>query len=331
VNIPEFLNLPYDGLLSITMPAIDYRKYLVRGAAMAEKGMLDQAVAEFDMAVRIKSDCLEGRVSAAVILIDQGKLDEATDRLDKVLEIDPKHTKAHISLGVILGKKRMLDEAMACFDTALKLDPENSSAHANMARALQAKGMLEEATAHLRAALELDTEDPLGHFRLANVLLARGMVDEAVTHFNKAVEIDPRFINARLMLGNALTAQGTVGSAIAQFQEVIAIDPENLTAINALAWLLAACPKDDVRDGARAVRLIEPACAATDYRDPILLSTLAAAYAEVGNFTEAVATANKALGLVKSQDKPLAHRIRRHLESYRDGKPYRYSPNGPPL
>ena len=329
VNIPEFLNLPYDGMLSITMPAVDYRKYLVRGAAMAKKGKLDEAIAEFNMAVMIKSDCLEGRVNAAVILIEQGKLDEATDRLNKVLELDPNHGPAHVSLGVILGKRRMLEQAMAHFDTALKLDPDNSPAHANMARALQAKGMLEEATAHFRAASDLDLEDPLGHFLLANVLLARRMVEEAVEHLEKAVEIDPRFVNAHLMLGNALAAQGTFDTASAQFQKAIAIDPDNLTAINSLAWLLVACPRADVRDGARALRLIEPACVVTGNRDPVLLSTLAAAYAEVGKFSEAVATANKALGRVKPRDRSLARRIRLQLDHYLNGKPYRDFPNGP--
>jgi tetratricopeptide (TPR) repeat protein len=212
----------------------------------------------------------------------------------------------------------------------LKLDPKNSAAHANMARALQAKGMLEEATAHFRAAVELESEDPLGHFRLGNVLLARGMLEEAVVPLEKAVELDPEFVNAHLMLGNALVAQGAFGAAAARFQETLAVDPKNLTATNALAWLLAACPEDDVRDGARAVRLIEPACTATGYQEPVLLSTLAAAYAEMGKFTEAVATANKALGLVKVQDISLARRIRRHLDSYRAGQPYRDLPSAPP-
>jgi len=330
VNIPEFLNLPYDGLLSITMPVIDYRKYLVRGAAMAEKGELDQAIAEFDMAVRINSDCLEGRVNAAVILIEQGELDEAMTRLNKVLEMDPKHSEAQCSLGVVLGKKGMLEEAMAHFDAALKLNPNYSAAHANMGRALQKKGMLEEATVHFRTASELDREDPLGQFQLANVLIARGMIDEAVPHLQRALEIDPKFLNARLVLGNALKSQGKFEDAVAQFQEALAANPSSLAAVNGLAWLLAACPRDDVRDGARAVRLMEPACAATASRDPILLTTLAAAYAEVGKFSEAVATAHKALGLVKPQDRSLAQKILRHLERYRGGKPCRDLPNEPP-
>ncbi len=330
VNIPEFLNLPYDGLLSITMPAVDYRKYLVRGAAKVKQGKLDEAIAEFDMAVKIKSDCLEGRVNAAVVLIDMGELDEAKDRLNKVLELDPNYGEAHVGLGVILGKRRMLDEAMAHFETALKIDPDNSAAHVNLAKALQAKGMLEEATDHFRTALDLDAEDPLGHFLLANVLLARGMLKEAVENLEKAVEIDPRFVNAHIMLGNVLAANGTFGEAAGRFQRALDVDPNNLTAVNALAWLLASCPSDDVRDGARALQLIEPACAGNGYRDPVLLSTLAAAYAEVGEFPKAVVTANKAQGRVNPRDRALAQRIRRQLDHYLSGKPYRASPNRPP-
>ncbi|NUQ65547.1 MAG: tetratricopeptide repeat protein [Pirellulales bacterium] len=330
VNIPEFVNLPYEELLSITMPAVDYRKYVLRGEAMAKKGMLDEAVAEFDMAVRIKPDFLEGRVNAAILRIDQGMLDEAAVRLNRVLEMDPQHAKAHCSLGVVLGKQGKLDEAIAHFETSLKLKPDDSAAHANLGRALQQKGMLEEATTHFRKALELQSEDPLGHFRLATVLLARGMLEEAVQHLRRVLQIDPQFVDARLMLGNVLAAQGQFDGALAQFQETIAADPDNLTAINCLARLLAACPNDSVRDGPRAVRLIESACKATGYRDPILLSTLAAAYAEVGKFPEAIATATRALSLVAARDRSTAHRIRRELEGYQSGRRCRDWPNRPP-
>mgnify|MGYP005849221531 CR=1 FL=1 len=320
VNIPEFVNVPYDGLQSITMPAIDYRKYVIRGKAMARNGMLDEAIAEFDMAVRIKPDFLEGRIDAAVLLIQKGELEEARERLDRVLERAPNHSVAHCTLGVVLGKQEKLDEAIAHFNTALTLQPDYSEAHANLGRALQQKGRLVEATAHFRKAVELDRRDPLGHLQLANVLLTRGEFEEAVTHLKQALDLDPGLVEARTMLGSALASRGEFAGAVLQFQEALAKDPQNLAAVNFLARLLTVCPKSDVRDGARALQLIEPACAATGYRDPVLLSTLAAAYAEVGRFPEAIATATKALELVAPQDKSTAQRILRELQCYREGK-----------
>lgn len=324
VNIPEFLNRSYDELLSISVPALNYLQHGFRGHQFAQKGMLDEALAEFDTAIKIRPDYWQGHVNAAVVLIDKGMLDEAMARLNQVLEHNPKSSHAHGSVGVILARKGMVDEAMARFETALELDPDYSEAHANLGRLLLDKGRSEEATGHFQMAMELDLENPIGHLELGQVLLQRRKMEKAVEHLEKALEIDPRLMDAHLMLANALAAQGDFASAVARLQKAAAVAPNNLRPVNDLAWLLAVCPQDDVRDGAKAVQLAERACAVTGHRNPVLLSTLAAAYAEVGEFSEAIATATKALILLKPEHEPLEKVIRQHLELYRAGKPCRH-------
>lgn len=93
--------------------------------------------------------------------------------------------------------------------------------------------------------------------------------------------------------------------------------------MNDLAWLLAVSPPDDVRNGAQALELAERACTATGYRDPRLMATLAAAYAEVGRFSEAVAIATKALDLLGPVQEVQAQRLRHGLQRHQQGKPYR--------
>src|SRR5262249_18001928 len=58
-------------------------------------------------------------------------------------------------------------------------------------------------------------------------------------------------------------------------------------ALNGLAWALATCVDSAVRDGPAAVDLAEKAVAATNRKDANMLDTLAAAYAEVGRFSDA--------------------------------------------
>ncbi len=327
VNLPEFLNLPYDAIQRITMPAREYLRRGLRGVELAKKGMFDEAMAEFDAAVKMQPDYLEGHVDAAAVLLDKGMLDEAMVRLNKVLQLDPEQWHAHCNLGVILARKGRLDEAIAHYETALELNPNYSDARAAMGSTFMAKGMLEEATFHFQQAVNLDPFNPLNYCDLGNVLLQRGMPDGAVKQFTRALEINPQFVDARIMLANALTAQGAFRPAVTQLQRALAIRPNDLRAVNDLAWLLAVCPSDDVRGGAGALGLIEPACQATGYRDPVLLSTLAAAYAEVGRFAEAAAIATKSLGLLKPEDKALAQTIRQHLECYQDERPCRLTPN----
>ena len=91
--------------------------------------------------------------------------------------------------------------------------------------------------------------------------------------------------------------------------------------MNELAWLLATCPDETIRDGVEAVRLAESYLEEHgDYAD--VIDTLAAAYAEVRRFEDAVVTQQKALSMLKKDDPDFAE-LQAHLESYRNHKPWR--------
>jgi Flp pilus assembly protein TadD len=136
------------------------------------------------------------------------------------------------------------------------------------------------------------------------------------------VEINPNGVLAHKNLAVLFSRQGEVDQAIAHLQKAVEISPNDLGAINDLAWLLATCPREDLRDGARAVELAERACQATGHKVPELMDTLAAAYAEAGRFSQAVATAEKSLSLIQPDQESVAERIRQRLERYQAGKPY---------
>lgn len=328
VNIPEFINVSYDDFASIDVPALDYYRHATRGVQLAKKGMLDEAIDEFDTAVRLQPDFLHAHVEAAIALTRKGMPDEAMARLNKALKLDPNHSRAHGNAGIVLARSGKLDEAIDRFQKALEIDPYYRTAHANLGRICLEQGKLDQATVHFGAAVELDEKDPLAHFELGNVLLKRQMLTEALEQFQKTIAIDAKAIDAYLLLGKTLQMQGDFRAAVAQLQKATRIAPNNVRPVADLAWLLAVCPEDDVRDGAKAVELAKRACAVTDYRSPALLNTLAAAYAETGNFSQAIATANKALNLVDPQDKVLIQWIRQNLEHYRAGRPYRPGPGG---
>jgi len=94
--------------------------------------------------------------------------------------------------------------------------------------------------------------------------------------------------------------------------------------MNSLAWLLATHKENKFRNPEEAIRLAERACELTNYKDTGLVDTLAAAYAAAGRFSDAVATAEKAIKLADSTDnKERAGKIQNRLELYKLGKPYR--------
>lgn len=323
VNLPEFINRPYDELLSIDIPGLEYLRYGLRGARLVKAGKLEEAIVELDRAVRLQPDFLAGRVEAASNLARMGRLDEAKARLEAVFAFDPDYGRAHAVLGAVLADQGRTEEAMVRFRKAVEVAPSDRLARVGLANLLTEQGNLEEAMVHLQAVIALNPDDAPARLQMGNVLLQRKLPDEAAAQFQRCLEINPRMIDARLRLSKALATQGRFKLAAAHLEKAVAEEPRNLRAVADLAWLLAVCPQADVRNGARAVEHAKRACAMTNHENPVLLDTLAAAYAEAGDYSQAISTVNQALSLLNPQDRLLRPSIRRHLECYRQGKPWR--------
>jgi arylsulfatase A-like enzyme len=103
----------------------------------------------------------------------------------------------------------------------------------------------------------------------------------------------------------------------------VAAAPGDMKLMNSLAMLLATCPDSTVRDGAESLRLAKLLDERTNHAQPAILSTLAAAQAETGDYAAAVGTITRALQLVQGEESPLKGVLTQQLESFKAGKPYR--------
>ena len=93
--------------------------------------------------------------------------------------------------------------------------------------------------------------------------------------------------------------------------------------LNNLSWTLSTSLAPEVRDGKRALELGIEACELTEYKKPHILSTLAAAYAETGQFDKAIEWSEKAVELGKESHEPQLEQLEAELESYRKKEPWR--------
>jgi protein O-mannosyl-transferase len=150
-----------------------------------------------------------------------------------------------------------------------------------------------------------------------------GMYRDVETLWRTTLDRNPACWLAHDCLGLMLGKEGRIEEALDHFHEAIRLNPDNADPLNNLAWVLAASPNDQLRNGAEAVRLAERACELTHYREAFFVGTLAAAYAECGRFPEAVATGEKAVQLATDAGLvDLAAKNRQLLEFYRAGRPY---------
>ena len=223
------------------------------------------------------------------MLNERFKPQEAAVYLHKAIALNPLDPQAHCHLGAVLGQTRKLDDAVAQFNEALRIDPNRIEAHCNLGYVLLNQDKFDQALEHLTKAVQLDPNAEKPHYYLAIALNEKGKTTEAITHYEKAIQLKPDWSEP----------------------------------MNTLAWLLATRKNAPFYNPQKALQLAKHACELTADTNIENLDTLAAAYAAVGNFPEAVTIAEKALNMAELvKNNQLANQIRERLELYKTGKPY---------
>jgi tetratricopeptide (TPR) repeat protein len=144
--------------------------------------------------------------------------------------------------------------------------------------------------------------------------------DKAIADYNEAIRLDPGSAWTYPNRGLAWKAKKEYDKAIADYNEAIRLDPKHITAYNNRAFLWATCPDPRMRNAQKAIESATRACELTNWKDTLCLDTLAAAYAEAGNFDKAVEWQEKAIKLFDGPDK---QEVTDRLNLYRARKPYR--------
>jgi predicted O-linked N-acetylglucosamine transferase (SPINDLY family) len=198
-----------------------------RGAALAQQGKLDEAVACYRQALALRPDYAEAHNNLGAALRQQGKLDEAVASFRRAVELKPDYAGAHSNLGVALSEQGQPDEAVACYQRALALRPDFAGVYNNLGLTLQSQGKLDEAVACHRRALELEPDDAQWHNNLGLAWHAQGRLGEALACYRRALELKPDHARACNNLANAIKGQGHPDEAAAWYRRALASDPNS--------------------------------------------------------------------------------------------------------
>ena len=293
------------------------------GNALAARGRLDEAIKSYRKALQIKPDYAEAQYKLGNALIAEGRLDEAIESYRLAIQDNPDFPEARYNLGNALAARGRLDEAIESYRLAIQDNPNFPEALNNLGNALAARGRLDEAIENYRQAIQIKPDYAEALDNLGVALAARSRFAEAIEFHRRAIQANPNRPETFFHLGVTLGQSGRNPEAVEPYRKALKLNPNLAGALNNLAWILAASPDDGLRNGDEAVRLAERACVLTHYGDPLILGTLADAYAEAGRFSEAATTAEKAERLANQTGlSAVAAKNHQLLELYRAGKPY---------
>ena len=268
--------------------------------------------------------CWMAHNNLGIVLSQKGDIDEAIAHYRKTLEMSPDFADADYNLGNALLQKGEIDAAIVHCQRAVTIQPNDPDAQVALGNALFQKGLIDESIIHYQKALAIRPYYVTAHYNLSSAFLKKGEIDKAILHCQAVLSIQPKHADAHTILASAFLQKGEIGTAIEQYKKTLEIVPRSVPALNNLAWILATYSDPAFRDGTKALELAQEANEFSSRNNPVILRTLAAAHANVGQFSTAVEVGQLALSLTDRQS-PLASALQRELAGYQASEPYRES------
>ena len=285
----------YNAILAMDVPYASASTAVQnRGNVYRAKGDVARALQDYEQAIRLNPMNAGAYVNRGAILAQRGDHDAAILDYNEAIRFEPKMAEAFYNRGVSLGANERWDAALRDFDEALRLNPRSAGIHA-------ARG---------------------------EVFVMQGKPKNARREFEAAVRLEPKTPGAWLGLARLDQLAGRFAGAAEKLAKANKLNPNVPRVLNYSAWLHATAPMASIRNGKKAVEHALQACELTNWQNFGYVDTLAAAYAEQGEFEKATDFQWYALSLIPD-DEANAHRaeaeerlaLYQQRRKYREAKP----------
>ena len=278
-----------------------------------------EALADFQAALKIDPKSAELNSLCGLAYMAQNKLDDALKSFNAAIEIAPQPA-AYLQRAKIYLQKGKAQDSVNDLNKVISLVGATGELLVLRASAYHALRNDEKAAKDAESALKLEPDD-------GELMLQAGLIyyqikknDKAIETFNKLIDKDPKNAGAFAARADTHLQTGAHQKAVNDYGESLKHEGDNTHVLNNLAWVLATSPDDKVRDGRRAIDLAKKACDLTSYKEAHIVSTLAAGYAETGDFATAIKWSKKAVELGEGD---VVEQLKKELASYEAKKPWR--------
>jgi len=217
-------------------------------------------------------------------------------------------------------------QALSKWRQALATDPNDPRANNGVGIVLGLLGRYTESASYFQRATQIDSNFFEAYYNLGIVLIKGNRTNEAIEAWKGALRLRPKFSQGHENLGYALYSQHKFADALTELRLSLSDEPNRISALKLSASILATSPDDSIRNGPEALTLARRAIELDGANDPRILDTLSAAYAESGDFGQAIEVEQKALAFAAQRgDSTLADRLNAHMARYELNLPLRES------
>jgi tetratricopeptide (TPR) repeat protein len=249
--------------------------------------------------------------------------EKAIADFSRAIELDRDEALAYLGRAHVHHRVARHENAVADCTEALRVGPNCQNAFVLRGGSLTRLGKNEQGIADLNEAIRFEPEDASAYNWRGIAHKNLGNLEAALADYNRVLEITPNAFGAYLNRGLLFKSKGDFASAMANYLLALQFNPNYAVAYNNLAWLWSTCPDTQFRDGPKALEYANKACELSNWANCLHLFTLGGAYAEVGQFDQAVYWAKKALELAPKQQPGRVDELRRKLQCFEEGKPWR--------
>ena len=240
-RIPEALEYAHRAVK--VAPSAETHRNL--GIALTQAGRIQEALVEFELALRIKPDLADVHHNFALALLRLGRVPEAIGHWEQALRIEPNYAEAHCNLGVVLQRTGKLEDAIGHYEQALRAKPDYAEAHYNLGVALVRMGRVPEAIEHWQQALRINPDYTEAHCNLGVALEQSGRIEDAIEQYEQALKTRPDLAEVHYDLGVAFARVGRVPQAIEHWQQALRLKPDMAAAHYNLGSVLEQAGRRD--------------------------------------------------------------------------------------